>query len=104
MAYFITKNSLLKKRVKHDMELKRIYLDTCVWCRPFDEPSHRVTEEAEAFFRILRMVNEEEVVLDDEIDRIRGDEKREAVNELVHRAVSERIGYIPERYRGTPSK
>lgn len=25
--------------------MKRIYLDTCVWCRPFDEPSHRVTEE-----------------------------------------------------------
>lgn len=87
------------------MELKRIYLDTCVWCRPFDEPSHRVTEEAEAFFRILRMVNAEEVVitssvvLDDEIDMIRGDEKREDVNELVNRAVSERIGYITERYR-----
>jgi len=66
--------------------MKRIYVDTSVWCRPFDEPSHRVTEEAEAFLRILRMVNEEEVVitssvvLDDEIDMIRGDEKREAVN------------------------
>lgn len=85
--------------------MKRIYLDTCVWCRPFDEPSHRVTEEAGAFFRILRMVSEEEVVitssvvLDDEIDMIRGDEKREAVNELVSRTVSERICYIPKRYR-----
>ena len=85
--------------------MKRIYLDTCVWCRPFDEPSHRVTEEAEAFLRILRMVNEEEVVitssvvLDDEIDMIRGDEKREAVNGIVSRAVSGRIGYIPKRYR-----
>ena len=62
---------------------KRIYLDTCVWCRPFDEPSQRVTEETGAFFRILRMVNEEEVVitssvvLDDEIDRIRRDEKKD---------------------------
>ena len=60
--------------------MKRIYLDTCVWCRPFDEPSQRVTEEAGAFFRILRMVNEGEVVitssvvLDDETDRIRNAE------------------------------
>ena len=85
--------------------LKRIYLDTCVWCRPFDEPSQRVAEEARAFFRILRMVNEEEVVitssvvLDDEIDLIRRDEKREAVTKMVSRAVSERTGYIPKRYR-----
>jgi hypothetical protein len=86
-------------------KMTRIYLDTCVWCRPFDEPSQRVTEEAEAFFRIVRLVNEEEVVitssvvLDDEIDMIRGDEKREAVNEFVSRAVFERVGYIPKRYR-----
>ena len=45
------------------------------------------------------MVITSSVVLDDEIDMIRGDEKREDVNELVNRAVSARIGYIPERYR-----
>ena len=69
-------------------QLKRIYLDTGVWCR-LDEPSQRVTEEAGAFFRILRMLNEEKVVitssvvLDDEIDMIRGDEKTEDVHEFV---------------------
>ncbi|NOZ59957.1 MAG: hypothetical protein GXO66_10365 [Euryarchaeota archaeon] len=32
----------------------RIYLDTNVWGRPFDEQSqHRIIEESEAFFRIL---------------------------------------------------
>ena len=69
-------------------QLKRIYLDTGVWCR-LDEPSQRVTEEAGAFFRILRMLNEEKgvitssVVLDDEIDMIRGDEKTEDVHDFV---------------------
>ncbi len=43
-------------------KMKRIYLDTCVWCRPFDEPSQRVTEEAEAFFRILRLVNDKDII------------------------------------------
>lgn len=33
--------------------MSRIYLDTCVWCRPFDDPSQRVREEVEAFFKIL---------------------------------------------------
>lgn len=36
----------------------RIYLDTCVWCRPFDEYSPKVKREAEAFFEILRGVGE----------------------------------------------
>jgi len=51
--------------------MKRIYLDTCVWCRPFDEPSHRVTEEAEAFFKILQSVDEKRYILTkaDKIER-----------------------------------
>lgn len=32
----------------------KIYLDTCIWCRPFDEPSERVDEEANAFIKILK--------------------------------------------------
>ena len=51
--------------------MKRIYLDTCVWCRPFDEPSCRVTEEAETFFKILQDVDEKRYILikADEIER-----------------------------------
>ena len=83
----------------------RIYLDTCVWCRPFDKLSPRVREEAEAFLKILNAVSKKEVViigsivLDDEIDRVREDEKREAVKELCSRTVSEKIGNIPRTYR-----
>ncbi len=53
------------------MEVLRFYLDTCVWCRPFDEPSRRVTEEAEAFFKILHGVDEKRYILTkaDKIER-----------------------------------
>jgi len=82
----------------------RIYVDTCVWCRPFDRLSPRVREEVEALLKILKAASKKEVaivgsiVLDDEIDRVREDEKREAVKELLSRAVSERIGNIPRSY------
>lgn len=80
--------------------MRRIYLDTCVWCRPFDEPSRRVGEEAEAFFKILQGVDEKRflilgsVVLEDEIHEIKAEKKRAAVIELKTRAVSERIDVI----------
>jgi len=82
--------------------MKRIYIDTCVWCRPFDEPSNRVTEEAEAFFKILHGVDEKRykiigsIILDDEIDEIKEEKMRAAVTELITRAVSDRIDLISE--------
>ena len=82
--------------------MKRIYLDTCVWCRPFDEPFQRVKEEAEAFFTILQGVDEKRflilgsVVLDDELFEIRDGRKRAVVVELMSRAIAERITVISE--------
>jgi predicted nucleic acid-binding protein len=82
--------------------MKRIYLDTCVRCRPFDEPSQRVKEEAEAFFTILQGVDEKRflilgsVVLDDELFEIRDGRKRAVVVELMSRAIAERITVISE--------
>jgi predicted nucleic acid-binding protein len=82
--------------------MKRIYLDTYVWCRPLDEPSHRVTEEAGAFFKILQDVDEKRymiigsIILDDEIHEIKDEKMRAAVTELMTRAVSDRIDLISE--------
>ena len=37
------------------MKVARVYLDTCVWCRPFDEVRDgRVLDEAMALVRIVR--------------------------------------------------
>ena len=82
--------------------MKRIYLDTGVWCRPFDEPSRRVTEEAEAFFKILQDMDEKRymiigsIILDDEIHEIKDEKTRAAVTELMTRAVSDQIDLISE--------
>ena len=82
--------------------MKRIYVDTCVWCRPFDEPSNRVTEEAKAFFKILHGVDEKQyringsIILDDEIYERKEEKMRAAVTELITRAVYDRIDLISE--------
>jgi hypothetical protein len=74
---------------------KKFYLDTCVWCRPFDEHTQRVEEESDAFFKLLHKIGEGEIVvvgsvmLDDEIEEIEEDWKREAVKSLLYLAVLE---------------
>jgi len=41
-----------------------VYLDTCVWCRPFDDVSNeRIWEEAMAFVEILRKEERNEMFL-----------------------------------------
>ena len=35
----------------------KLYLDTCVWCRPFDYPEERILVESDAFLEVLRRVN-----------------------------------------------
>lgn len=103
----INMNKLIDKGIEYFIAgvgdyMKRIYLDTCVWCRPFDEPSIRVTEEAEAFFKILQDVDEKRyiiigsIILDDEIYEIKDENTRAAVTELMTRAVSDRIDLISE--------
>jgi len=78
--------------------MPRIYLDTCVWGRPFDEQSQvRIKEESEAFFQILheldagRVVIIGSVVLEDEVARIKDVEKREAVSKLIEWSISEKV-------------
>lgn len=80
----------------------RIYLDTSVWCRPFDRVSPRVESEAEAFFEILRGVDEgrfdilSSIILEDEIYEIKDDRKRTGVTRLIARAISDRVDTISE--------
>ncbi len=81
---------------------KRVYLDTCVWCRPFDEHSQRVEEESEAFFKILQKIGEGEIVvvgsvmLDEEIEEIEEEWKKEAVKSLLYLAVTEEVTWVSE--------
>jgi hypothetical protein len=35
--------------------IRRVYLDTCAWCRPFDDPSHpRILQESDAVAEIFK--------------------------------------------------
>lgn len=84
----------------------KVYLDTNIWGRAFDEQvQERIKDEANAFFEILRRLDEgritiiSSIVLEDEIGRIKNKEKREAVSNLVGLSVSERITDIPAVYK-----
>jgi predicted nucleic acid-binding protein len=85
--------------------MPKIYLDTCVWGRPFDKPTPRIKEEAEAFYKILRKVDRREVsivasgVLEEEIEEIKDESKRELVKSLVSYSTKERLGYVPDKYK-----
>jgi len=81
-------------------EVLRVYLDTCAWCRLFDEPSERVEMEANAVIRILARTDmgEFEVVgstaILAEIDMISNEEKKQAVRDLVEKSC--RIVWVKE--------
>lgn len=81
---------LCEKHRKGGVHIRRIYLDTCAWCRPFDDPSSkRVLEESNAIPEILRRVDAGEFevigssVLLAEISMITPKLKEEAVLLLV---------------------
>ncbi len=81
---------LCEKHRKSGVHIRRIYLDTCAWCRPFDDPSSkRVLEESNAIPEILRRVDAGEFevigssVLLAEISMITPKLKEEAVLLLV---------------------
>jgi predicted nucleic acid-binding protein len=80
----------------------KIYLDTNVWCRPFDAPSKRVVKETNAFLKILEMTYEGRfnisgsIISDIEIDRIDGEEKRKAIRQLIPLFISEKEYEISE--------
>lgn len=73
----------------------RIYLDTCVWCRPFDnQGAGRIRSETKAFFEIASLVdaNELEIVSSEallaELEELRDYEKRDLALQLVDKACS----------------
>ncbi len=69
----------------------KLYLDTCVWCRPFDEPEERILKESEALMEILRMADRKQIeilgsgVLLAEVSFISSEEKRETVEALIRK-------------------
>ena len=78
----------------------KLYLDTCVWCRPFDEENERILRETNALLTILKKVDEDEVeivgssVLLAEVSLISSKEKREALEELINKVC--RIVFVTE--------
>ncbi len=81
--------------------MTKIYLDTCVWCRPFDEPTEKIIREEEAFLEILRKAGKREieiitsVVLDYEISMISDYIKRDDAAHAVALFESKKISEIP---------
>ena len=69
--------------------MERVYLDTCVWCRPFDKPTPRITTETDALHRILSMADETKIEIISsgivlfEASMIDAAEKRDAVSALI---------------------
>lgn len=68
----------------------KIYLDTCIYCRPFDDQSQdRIAKETEAFAKILKLAELEKViivgsdVLSDEIEEIVDSRKSIEVREFI---------------------
>lgn len=82
--------------------MKKIYLDTNVWCRPFDRHSERISKEVEAFFEILKEASSKRytltgsVVLDVEVGNIEEEEKKIAVEGLVSAFISQKVLEISE--------
>ena len=73
-------------------EKLKTYLDTCVWCRLFDEPSERIIKEANATLQILAKADRSEIEIIcstavlAEIDLISDEDKRQAVKDLVEKS------------------
>lgn len=74
----------------------RVYIDTCVWCRPFDAMvSDRVVKEAESMIELMKKVDKNEInilgssVLLFEVSMISNDLKRISVEKLIARIATE---------------
>jgi predicted nucleic acid-binding protein len=88
-----------KTTINSNLRHIKIYLDTNVWCRPFDEQTQqRIIDEGEAFLKILDKVHAERkytiigsLILDDEVKQIKGRRKREAVKTIMALFISEKV-------------
>lgn len=72
-----------------------VYLDTCTWCRPFDDQTQdRIRDETAAFYEIMLHVDRRDIeiagseALLAEIEDISDEAKRERVRMLVKRGAS----------------
>ena len=72
-----------------------VYLDTCTWCRPFDDQTQdRIRDETAAFYEIMLHVDRRDIeiagseALLAEIEDISDEAKRERVRMLVKRGIS----------------
>jgi len=67
----------------------KVYFDTCVWCRPFDEPDEFIAKEVEAIEMILDLHDHGEIKLISsnlvisETSLISNERKRKAVIKLI---------------------
>jgi len=88
--------------------ITKLYLDTCVWCRPFDKADERILKESEALVKILRMADKGQIeilgssVLLAEISLLSLEEKRAAVEALIRKScrilkLSRDVTYLAER-------
>jgi len=91
------------------MAQKRIYLDVCCLCRPFDDQTvHRIRMETEAITEILKhcMIDWELVgseAIESEIFEISDDERRESVESVLQFArsrvvIDEEVEAIARKY------
>ena len=92
--------------LKLDKIETRTYLDTCVWCRPFDAmASDRVLQEAESVNKLMRKVDNNEIeivgssVLLFEVSMISDNLKRISVEKLIARVATE-ISPVTARTKG----
>ncbi|KAF5416494.1 MAG: hypothetical protein C5S48_02650 [Candidatus Methanogaster sp.] len=74
----------------------RTYLDTCVWCRPFDATtSDRILQEAESVNKLTKKVDDNEIeiigssILLFEVSMISDNLKRISVEKLIARVATE---------------
>jgi predicted nucleic acid-binding protein len=88
-----------KTTINSNLRRIKIYLDTNVWCRPFDEQTQqRIIDEGEAFLKILEKVHAERkytvigsLILDDEVKQIKGKRERETVKTIMALFISEKV-------------
>ena len=82
----------MDQETESNNEKLKTYLDTCVWCRLFDEPSERIIKEANATLQILAKADRSEIEIIcstavlAEIDLISDENKRQAVKDLVEKS------------------
>nr|MDO8098504.1 PIN domain-containing protein [Candidatus Njordarchaeota archaeon] len=87
--------------------MKRIYIDTSVWCRPFDEPSKRVLEEEEALYVILEKSFKGEVkvvtsvAVDFEVSRIKDPTKRTDTKDIIEMFADLHVKEVPLSLRNS---